>query len=81
MGFSDSLIILFRIMAQVLPKVGAGAAQSWRRWCYQLAQVRKKGRDLRRLRTSIVDLRRKYQGEKLTCAKKWADLRQKEGAP
>ena len=46
-----------------------------------MVQVRKKGRDLRRLRTSIVDLRRKYQGEKLTCAKKWADLRQKESAP
>ena len=62
---------------QLVPIIGAGGAECRRRCMGVLAQVRKKGRDLRQHKAQNHDLRRRSHPQNPTCAKNAAHLRQK----
>ena len=61
---------------QLVPIIGAGGAECRRRCMGVLAQVRKKGRDLRQHNAQNHDLRRRSHPQNPTCAKYAAHLRQ-----
>ena len=61
---------------QLVPIIGAGGAECWRRCMGVLAQVRKNGGDLRQHNAQNHDLRRRSHPQNPTCAKNAAHLRQ-----
>ena len=69
------------LMEQVPFGLGAGSPTSWRRWPQFLEQVWKKSVDLRHWRAWEADLRRRYPGKNLTCAKMGVDLRRTWAGP